>query len=152
MKRCLYKFCVLYITGLCWGLCVSSVVMSIFDFFFWCCGFIFLFGCFVEFLDWYVFWNVWFCPPVIWWKTHMGFTPYWFLFLGPTEDHVYHPKNGCFVELLDWYVFWNVWSCPPVVWWKTHMGFTPHWYIFFGTYRRPCLPPLKWFLFLFIFC
>ena len=30
---------------------------------------------------------------------------YIIFFLGPTEDHVYHPKNGCFVEFLDWYVF-----------------------------------------------
>ena len=30
---------------------------------------------------------------------------FFFFFLGPTKDHVYHPENGCFVELLDWYVF-----------------------------------------------
>ena len=34
MKQCLYKFYVLYITGLCCGLCISLVVVSIFDFFF----------------------------------------------------------------------------------------------------------------------
>ena len=91
MKQCLYKFCVLYITGLCWGLCVSSVVMSIFDFFFDAVG---SYSCLVA------LWNflIGMCFEMFD-LAHQLFDekPIWgsrlidIFFLGPIEDHVYHP-------------------------------------------------------------
>ena len=99
-------------------MCVSSVVVSIFDFDF---DFFFFFDAVGSYSCLVALWNclIGICFEIFYFS-HQLFDEkliwgsrlidiyiyiYNFFFLGPTEDHVYHPKNGCFVEFLDWYVF-----------------------------------------------